>query len=424
MELGTIKNSSAHNHGQQLDKIIQIEQRNKGKDYVKLENFPNLKSCYQKSSNDIMQTHQGDIVGASLKTFRSLKKTLSRARSSRYPPLPANRAEITIPDKLRNNFDNETFFRISDGDSEKILIFATDKFLNYLSSSDHVYADGTFKSVPKLFHSLYTFHVMVNGVMIPTVYALIPSANYNTYLRLIRLVQDLCAAINLTWNPDFFTTDFEMASMKAIKTCFPACTLKSCLFHFGQNIWRNVVKHQLRDLYNEQNSEVYKTIRRISALPFLNIVDIHDTFDWIVSESPQLDNLDDFIHYFKSTYLLDDSRFPVSTWNHYNDRDPRTNNHVEGWHFALNKSMGRNHANLWIFIEKIIQHQNSFETNLLMASFGATINVTERKTLDINRRIQNLTAEYSLGHLTPFEFIDKIKYYTKLSDSNRISIVD
>lgn len=122
-----------------------------------------------------------------------------------------------------------------------------------------------------------------------------------------------------------------------------------------------------------------------------------------------------FLEYFESTYLNSNSRFPISTWNHFNNSDPRTNNHIEGWHAALNRSVGRSHANLWLFIEKLIEQQNNFDSQLLMAAHGTRSNNQPLKYRQINQKINVLTFDYSNHLLSPFDFVDRVKYFTRLN---------
>ena len=37
----------------------------------------------------------------------------------------------------------------------------------------------------------------------------------------------------------------------------------------------------------------------------------------------------DFCEYLTVTWFDDDAKFPIFLWNHFNNRDPRTNNHVK-----------------------------------------------------------------------------------------------
>ena len=60
----------------------------------------------------------------------------------------------------------------------------------------------------------------------------------------------------------------------------------------------------------------------------------------------------DFCEYLTVTWFDDDAKFPIFLWNHFNNRDPRTNNHIEGYNLKL-KVFLNSHPNIWIFIIKL-----------------------------------------------------------------------
>lgn len=70
-----------------------------------------------------------------------------------------------------------------DGDSARILIFATEKNLHHLAQSTVLLVDGTFKVTPPLFYQLYTVHAVLHGVVMPMAYGLLPSKSEDTYRR-------------------------------------------------------------------------------------------------------------------------------------------------------------------------------------------------------------------------------------------------
>ena len=66
-------------------------------------------------------------------------------------------------------------------DNHRIIAFATEDNLHILCESTDVQSDNTFKTVPKLFHQLYTLHVSVGSgsslETLPVVYATVCSAS-------------------------------------------------------------------------------------------------------------------------------------------------------------------------------------------------------------------------------------------------------
>jgi len=45
--------------------------------------------------------------------------------------------------------------------------------------------------------------------------------------------------------------------------------------------------------------------------------------------------------------------FPPAQWNCYQNYDPRTTNHVEGWHRMLNKKVKVAHPNTFVLIKAL-----------------------------------------------------------------------
>jgi hypothetical protein len=89
-----------------------------------------------------------------------------------------------------------------------------------MCSTDTLYSDGTFYSVPKIFFQLYTIHGFYKGEMMPFIYALLPNKSTNTYLRLFRILQDKAAEFNFIFSPKIFLIDFELVVKNAITIIF------------------------------------------------------------------------------------------------------------------------------------------------------------------------------------------------------------
>lgn len=70
--------------------------------------------------------------------------------------------------------------------------------------------------------------------------------------------------------------------------------------------------------------------------------------------------------YFVETYLdTDVCIFNRSIWNHYETDHTRTINHLDGWHAALNRTISRQHPNIFILIKELKNQQQNFELDIL-----------------------------------------------------------
>jgi len=91
---------------------------------------------------------------------------------------------------------------------------------------------------------------------------------------------------------------------------------------------------------------------------------------------------------------------------------------VEGWHNCFNQRIGRHHANIWFFLEKVIDQQEIFENNLLIARQGKQINPRNRKNILIDQRIRVQKAKYERGDISKLEFLDSVRYSLSLDIDN------
>jgi len=404
-----------HHHEPSLHQIISRKQRNMVKKGTSDNPSRKCREIYDDVNSNLIHNlpFNDDLIGTNLQTFDSLKPTMYRVKRARYPPLPTTLTALSVPESLQFTKKSEKFLLHDNKDlTSRIVIFATSSFLKFLCEEKRVYADGTFKCVPNLFNSLYTFHVMREGVMITCVYCLLTNRTSITYINALRIIQDLCREQDLVFNPESITMDFEQAMIRAINMLLPNTKVVGCLFHFSQCLRRKVQEIGLSRQYSENDgdNEIQKTIRRVAALAFMKLDDIDEAFTEVVQNMPDNSLLDEFMSYFYDNFFKSNSRFNRAMWNHFLNDGPRTNNHVEGWHNSFNQRIARHHANIWYFLEKMVDQQEIFENNLLIARQGKQINQRNRKNILIGKRIMIQKAKYERDEITKLEFLDSIRY--------------
>jgi hypothetical protein len=118
----------------------------------------------------------------------------------------------------------------------RIQLFSTQSNLDILAENHDWYMDGTFKTTPNPFFQLYTIHGFRMHSSMPSVYALLPNKNEDTYRRLFMALNGLREGLA----PRSILVDFEMAAINAARALYPGSDIRGCYFHFQQSLWRKI----------------------------------------------------------------------------------------------------------------------------------------------------------------------------------------
>lgn len=99
---------------------------------------------------------------AQMPEYDALAKTVRNERkdAERKAP-PTALIDVNIPDDFCKTSSGENFLMYDSGvyeEDKRIMIFSTNKHLEFLATCDTVHMDGTFKSCPQLFGQLYVMH--------------------------------------------------------------------------------------------------------------------------------------------------------------------------------------------------------------------------------------------------------------------------
>ncbi len=71
------------------------------------------------------------------------------------------------------------------------------------------------------------------------------------YNEVLKSLIDAAKVHKLLIKPKFAMIDFEPAMKKAYENTFPGIVVKACLFHFGQSLFKNLVRIGLKSEYLE-----------------------------------------------------------------------------------------------------------------------------------------------------------------------------
>ena len=100
------------------------------------------------------------------------------------PPHPINRAAIPVLPLVYQEIETREDFLFYDsgvGDADTIFIFSSQQANQFLSNSEHWFADCTFKVCPELFYEVYVVHA--EGRVFPCVFGLLPNKTETTCTR-------------------------------------------------------------------------------------------------------------------------------------------------------------------------------------------------------------------------------------------------
>ncbi|CAF3473040.1 unnamed protein product, partial [Rotaria sp. Silwood2] len=212
--------------------------------------------------------------------YDQLQPSLSRLRLSLLPPLPSD-LEFIIPNKYSINIDGERFL-LKDLSNQKrfkrLLIFASDRLLNFLFQSEWLFIDGTFKTAPSMFTQLVCIIGFFEGQAITLCYALLDGKHTDGYRAIISTLKDEAKRRGTVLMPTFVMTDFEGGLIKAVAAEFPAGTRHvGCYFHHCQSIYRMISTIGLKTAY-ETKDNVRELCKKLMAIALMPIDEIEDAF--------------------------------------------------------------------------------------------------------------------------------------------------
>ncbi|RMZ96587.1 hypothetical protein BpHYR1_017597 [Brachionus plicatilis] len=304
--------------------------------------------------------------------------------------------QLVIPDFLVNTYKNKKFYYYDSGslDKNRIIIFTTEDNLRLLSQYKDWYADGTFDISPTLFKQVYSIHIIINETALPMLYALLPNKKQTTYKKLFRVVLGLGVSV-----PNSMNVDFEMAAINAIKLIFK-CKVNACYFHLCQSIWRKIQKTGL--VKNWFDDKFRLSFRRLQALVFIPISDVHLALDYIKQNSSN--SFSTILDYFEKNYIGragGKPRFEMELWNLFErvkNNIPRTNNDVESWHSRL-KYDARQNLTVAKVVELFRLEQSYMESGLVSLFNGDVIKKTKKRQVEKNEKLKRIISNYDSNTL-------------------------
>lgn len=368
-----------------------------------------------------------DINNAqSMPSKDAMRQQIKRVRRQNVMSEPTSLDSLFIPEELKHTLNGEPFLiNESEIGNDKILLFTTLANLRKLELAKYWIMDGTFKTVPTIFHQLYSVHAPVghdtNSRILPLVFALLSSKSKECYIRMFQDLQDYASENNIVLQPDYILTDFEQAAICAVKQEFTTSQSRLCLFHLGQSMWRKVQSVGLSIKYGE-DEEFSLLVRHLLALAFLPPEEIPSAFAEIKEQLEIESGTEHLLMWFEDNYVLGRVRktlrngniirglplFSPELWSVFNQNIPRTQNNIEAWHRRWECLVGESHVGVYHLIKELQKEQKNTEIMIESILRGVPRPHSKKKTEQREDRIQNVIQNQ--GNVPVMEFLRGIAY--------------
>ena len=152
----------------------------------------------------------------------------------------------------------------------------------------------------------------------------------------------------------------------------------------------------------------------MASVAFCPLMYVRAAWLAIQQGDPNIPRVDELIDYFTATWM--NRNFPPIHWNYFNQHQPRTNNHVEGWHSRMKKVICKPHPNIFAWIKYMyIQREEAVTTAKTQSfRFGATVRPQRCRMKEKEKRILTLFDCFNAGGITFNEYLAAIKHLTGL----------
>lgn len=379
----------------------------------------------------------------------TLKRNIRRVRNGTLPKDPASLRDLSIEGVWRTTGepDNNDFLIHDSGpqNQNRVILFATNESLRHLAGSDTWYMDGTFATVPRLFHQVFIIRAPIGDTAITCVYGFLSSKTQSTYEEVLRAVVNKCEEIGLIVDPVTVITDFEKALINAVSTVLGHhVEHQGCYYHLTQSTLRKVQQLGLYEFY--QNNDTVKYLcNMLDGLAFLPVDYVEDGLEYVINSIPQdedyTDGLEALVTYFDTVYVRGSFRqmqpralangnlppvrmrrlpplYPPKFWNVHEQTvngEDRTNNVCESWNRGFRELVGHDHPTVWKAIECFRKDNAMVTTDIYRDMRGEPPRKRQKRaTLQHQRRLQTLCEDFTAGRRNIAEFLRGIAHNIRL----------
>ncbi|XP_053383990.1 uncharacterized protein LOC123535774 isoform X2 [Mercenaria mercenaria] len=337
----------------------------------------------------------------------SVDRSANRYRSKFRPAEPKDLEFVVDNDYLQCQD-----FLVADirNGSARHMIFATEEQLTLLSNTRRWFMDGTFKVVGEPFSSgqLESIHGFVtkDGIekQVPMAFILMSRKRTEDYVKVLTAIHDALEHVVV----ENFVMDFEQAAWLAVRQVFPGASIKGCVFHFTQAIWRKVIGLGMKPAYLQRDS-VHQYIRQIMALPFLPSAHTEQAFEELEGRANS-DQLVALVTYVEKQWM-NHAILDIQSWSVFG-LTVRTNNDCEGWHNKLNLKAGNQALTLYRLIPVLRSEAERVPYELRLLRDGVSTRRVRQRYANIETKIRELWDMYKADQISTSKLLqDCAKVY-------------
>ncbi|KAL8608004.1 hypothetical protein ACOMHN_023820 [Nucella lapillus] len=194
--------------------------------------------------------------------------------------------------------------------------------------------------------------------------------------------------------------------------------VRGCFFHFAQAVWRKVQALGLSGAYRE-SPEVKTFVRRLAVLPLVPLNEIENVWMDLHGMAPvEFPGIAELCDYMVITWVDDmQATFRRELWNHFQtlqEEGIRSNNHLESFHAAFNRTFHTVHPNIFIFVSGLKKRQDETETTVASLDAGNAPPPQKRQRKDKEDRIRRVLQQYQAGQRPVRSYMDAMCMTVKL----------
>ncbi|KAL0810606.1 hypothetical protein ABMA28_010723 [Loxostege sticticalis] len=357
------------------------------------EDLRSIQVIYEKQTQKFKEEHPECV---DLPSFKSIKDTSYRSRKKFLDTdmlKHSSSSTVKIPHCL-----GEFFLICEDGDTERIVVFATKLSRKIAKSVKSFFADGTFFAAPDPFYQLYVVHIDLNSDasttnIIPVIYGLLPNKTQDTYERFYRILQ-----VKLGITITNFKSDYELAQLNAVQIIYPNAKITGCYRHFNAAIWKQFKK--LKVLATKEGRNI---ARLSSILPLVPAPSIPEAWRYISTKAPNTPEIRKFKRYFEKQWY---PRLSPEVLSCAGQRH-RTTNALEGWHHRLNVRLPKK-CGLYLFIHKLRKESRYWDNRIKESLFCTYRGQRRGKDVLFDKKYKSLLNKFNRDSLSLSKFMHKI----------------